>query len=115
MPHRKHQRYDLEATLNFGWQGEDGALYWHQGFTRDISAGGVFVWADRLPPPRANVQIEVFISSLLPRSILVIRGEGQVVRVAQNLPDSQDDTERTGFAAAIDTFTLRNEEGELVD
>jgi hypothetical protein len=115
MPRRNHQRYDLKATLSFSWMDEDGALYWHQGFTRDISAGGVFVWTDRVPPPRANVQIEIFVSSLLPRSILVIRGEGQVVRVAQNLPDSQDDTERTGFAAAINTFTLNNDEGELFD
>ena len=114
MEWRQHRRYDLEARLSYVWRDNAGGLHQNQGLSRDISGGGVFVWTHDLPPPRADVEIDVFVSSILASSTLVIRGIGQVVRV-EGAGDLQGrEKERTGFAAAVKAFALRNEKGYVV-
>jgi PilZ domain-containing protein len=111
MERRRHERYLAAAALSFLWKDPEGVPYRAKGRVRDMSASGVFVLADDVPPVGAYVGIEVFMRSVLARSQLVIEGEGPVVRVEAS-PGAR---ERAGFAAAIKAFTLRNEKGEVLE
>jgi hypothetical protein len=102
----------LEASLNVLWKDPEGVPHQAKGLARDISASGVFVFADEVPPVRANVEIEVFISSVLARSRLVIQGAGQVVRVEAG-PTVRE--RAAGFAAVMSRLTLLNERGEVLE
>jgi hypothetical protein len=111
MERRRHQRYDLEAALSFAWKDPSGVPKSAEGLLRDISGGGVFVLADDLPPTGADVRFEVLVRSVLPTSRLVILGKGQVLRVEVGLMPKLS----TGFSASVPTFTLRNENADVVE
>jgi hypothetical protein len=110
MDRRRHERYGLQAELSYLWKDPRDVSYHAQGLARDISTGGIFVSTDDLPPTGANVRIDVSIRSILARSRLVIQANGRVVRVQPGPAKGQ-----AGFAAAIETFTLRNEDGEIIE
>jgi PilZ domain len=112
MERRQHERFVLEAALNVLWKDSEGAPQQAKGLARDISASGVFVFADEVPPVRTDVEIEVLISSVLARSRLVIQGAGQVIRVEAG-PTVRE--RAAGFAAVISGFRLRNEKGEVLE
>jgi PilZ domain len=111
MERRRHQRYDLEAALSFAWKDLSGVRKSAEGFLRDISGGGVFVWTDDLPLRGVDVRFEVRVRSVLPSSQLVIQGKGQVLRVEVGLTPNAP----TGFSASVATFTLCNENADLVN
>jgi hypothetical protein len=112
MERRQHERFVLEAALNVLWRDPEGVPHQTKGLARDISASGLFALADEVPPGGANVEIEVFVGSVLARSRLVIQGEGRVVRVEAG-PRVRE--RAAGFAASINAFTLRNEKGEVLE
>lgn len=79
------------------------AYSWHEaqfevhgkGFSRDISAQGIFVVCDEPPPEKSHVQLEVFLpTGEVTEARVSLRAAGQVVR-----------RDEVGFAA-IAEFTL---------
>ena len=95
---RQNKRYRLKASVMFCWEKSDGSSIRCEGYSRDISAGGVFVLtADRLPSGTA-VQLEITLPSLREKQPgAFLRSRGHVVR-----------SEETGFAAAAEIgFRMR--------
>lgn len=111
MDRRKHERYDFEAPLSFYWGGPGGVRHRYQGLLRNMSGGGVFVLTDDSPPEKARIQFNMSFRSLFPGSRLVIRACAQVVRVDSAAPLQGN----VGFAAAMKTFTLRNDRKKLLE
>jgi PilZ domain len=105
MDRREHERYDLEAPLSFSWNGPGSVRHRHQGLLRNMSGGGVFVCTGDSPPEGARIQFNMSFHSLFAGSRLVLRACAQVVRVELAAPAQG----HAGFAAAIKTFTLRND------
>jgi hypothetical protein len=102
---RKQIRFALRAPVHFRWKDRDGIAHKGQGFTRDISSQGVYIYAESQPPCEANIHIDVLFSSLLEAHSPVQMSAGaKVIRVE---PISID--ERIGgFVAVSSTFTLLN-------
>ena len=95
---RQNKRYRLRACVAFSWANTDGNTMRGEGYTRDISAAGVFVLTgDRLPSSTA-VKLEVTLPSLSEkRDGALLRTQGRVVR-----------SEEIGFAVAADMgFRMR--------
>jgi PilZ domain len=111
MDRRRHERFYLEAPLSFSWNDPEGVRHRHPGLLRDMSGSGVFVSTDDSPPQGARIQFSMSFHSLFSGSRLVIRACAQVVRVELGAPVQG----RGAFAAAIKTFTLRNEEKKLIE
>jgi PilZ domain len=111
MDRRQHERYDLHAPLSFSWNDAGGIRHRVQGSLRDISGAGVFVSTRDAPPDGAHIQFRLSFDSLCAGSRLIIRARAQVVRVEAAAPIQGC----VGFAAAIKTFTLRNNERKLIE
>lgn len=101
----RHERFDLEAPLNFSWKDPEGANHRGMGVVGNLSAGGLFI--STLDPPTVSSRVRFTLSfrSFLAGSRLVMQTITQVVRVDSNPPVEAV----TGFAAALKTYTLRNE------
>lgn len=71
---------------------------------RDFSAGGIFILADRVPPPGSFIRFEVLLP-LRQAGIPAVRveAEGHVLRVEH----SQGTQNSAGFAAANEKFVLK--------
>ena len=85
----------------FMWSDERGLRQSAKGVTRNISAGGVFVEADTLPPVGLPVRLEIMLPPLrvgVPGIRLL--AEGRVLRVE---PAAEDGP---GFAAVNERFVL---------
>jgi PilZ domain len=81
MEQRRHQRIDLGALVRFSWQGSGCNECHGKGITRDLSAGGLFVISDTLPPAASIVEFEVDLESSSLGSAVNIQAKGQVRRV----------------------------------
>lgn len=102
---REQTRYGLRTRVDFRWTDKDGVLHYGQGLTRDISSKGMFVCADLQPPAKADIQIEVFFSSLTELgSKLRMKARAQVVRVEPSTEGEPDG----GFAAFNRSYELHN-------
>jgi hypothetical protein len=83
-------RYQLRVPVVFRCTDGDVESPSGCGFTRDVSTKGVFIICDTPPPPRCNVELEVFLTPFAPEtSGLRVKGSGLVLRVDQT---------RDGFA-----------------
>lgn len=102
---RKQIRFALRAPVHFRWKDKDGIGHKGQGFTRDISSQGVYIYSESQPPSETEIYIEVLFSSLLEdHSPVQMSAGAKVIRVE---PISID--ERTGgFVAVSSSFTLLN-------
>ena len=56
---RRTNRYRVSAPAFFCWEHPNGNLQQAKGTTRDISATGVFVAADRAPSPGLHIELDV--------------------------------------------------------
>jgi hypothetical protein len=61
---REQLRFQIRAVAKFEWVDGGGVRHWGQGLTRDISAKGLFILTDSRPPTKADLQVEVFFSSI---------------------------------------------------
>jgi hypothetical protein len=113
MDRRHHRRFDLQIGLSFQWVDTWCVVHREQGVVRDVSGGGVFVCTTNLPRLGTDVQIELHVGSVLARSPLVVQGVGEVVRVQQDLQNHKK--EGAGFAAAVRSLVLRDENGEVIE
>lgn len=62
MERRKQGRHALNLQANFGWTDAEGVEHRAQGFTRDISSKGMFIYTDSPPPPKVDLDVEVFLA-----------------------------------------------------
>jgi PilZ domain len=111
MDRRRHERYELEAPVNFSWNDSGGFRRRHQGVLRNISGGGVFVLAEEAPPSGVRIRFKVPFHYSFAGSPLVIQASAQVVRVELAAAIG----ELAGFAVAIKNFTLRNRDKKLIE
>jgi len=74
-----------------------------QGFTRDISSRGVYVYAESQPPIDAEIQIDVDLPPLLEAdSTLRMSGDAKVIRVEATAIDEHCE----GFVAEAKSYVL---------
>ena len=88
---RKRARSPLDLGVTFQWT-NDGQDNFGAGSTRDISAGGMFVFSENCPPCNAQLICEVTAPRSRSAGSLQIKASGRVVRVE----DSQSG--KRGFA-----------------
>ena len=62
---RKLTRYILRLPVHFGYLDRDGVRDEGKGFTRDISLQGVYVYSESLPPADAEIDLDIYFTSLL--------------------------------------------------
>jgi hypothetical protein len=110
MDRRQHERYELEGPVSFSW-GDPGNRCRRHGLLQNISGGGVFVSTDQSPPEGSEIRFRVSFHSLFAGSRLVLRAHARVTRVES----AARAEERSGFAAALGSFTLRNDKNELIE
>ncbi len=80
---RDQIRLGVRALVKFEWFDGKGTRHREQGFTRDISSKGMFIFSDSLPPAKADLQVDIFFGSItgaepnleLSANVLVIRLE----------------------------------------
>jgi hypothetical protein len=70
--------------VKFSWK-RNKARKRAEGFTRDISSGGMFVLAKTFPPKRAAVRCEVLLSSTVTHEQLRMDWAGRVTRVERHV------------------------------
>jgi len=81
---RGYIRFQMGVPVLAQWQDDEGNAHEAAGFSRDISARGVFVVSSAPPPEATKVTIEVLIPNLREGSEEVhLRSEGLVVRVEE--------------------------------
>jgi hypothetical protein len=101
---RKFSRIPVGTRAVFSW-GQEGEPKQGKGVTRDISAGGTYLYTKTPPPVGTPVKLDL----ILPRvrgamKALRMKVLGRVVRVH---PLEDPDEQISGFAAITDTFVLR--------
>jgi hypothetical protein len=101
---RQPDRHALNLQANFEWTDAEGIEHSAQGFTRDICSKGMFIYTDSPPASKADLQVEVVLSSwpfenkVPPR----MRASALVVRVE---PPGKPGL-RGGFAAVNKSYDL---------
>ena len=84
MERRKHQRHDLSAPVNFQWELADGTRREATGVSQNLSAEGLFVMTDDLPPNKGTaVDFELDLATARLGSGVNIRAKGEVCRVEE--------------------------------
>ena len=103
---RKVPRYPVQAPVTFTWS-EEGQAMQGNGWTRDISEVGVFVYSAQCPPPGSETQLEVVLPPLGEAGrILRIRMEAAVLRVSAETSKP----EGSGFALKSHHAILKSSE-----
>ena len=79
---RKSIRFPLQTPVIFWWTNEFGKRQQAEGYTRDISEAGTFVFAANCPPLGATVGLRMRLKVVTnAKGAFTIQYEGQVVRV----------------------------------
>jgi hypothetical protein len=96
MQQRQSVRFHIRLPVIFRWNDEQGGSQQNGGFTRDISARGLFVYSPIPPPSGVTVKLEVMLPPLEESGHGVrLQSEGRVLRIERK-------GEHTGFAATGD-------------
>jgi hypothetical protein len=102
---RKQTRFSLRLPVHFEYEDPQGAAHKREGFTRDISLQGVYVYTESLPPAAAEIDLVVYFTSLLELHKNVRwMAKAKVIR----LEPSADDGRVGGFSSVTEKFTLFN-------
>jgi hypothetical protein len=101
---REHIRYGVRALVKFEWT-DEGVRRLGHGYTRDISAKGMFIYSDIKPPAKADLRVEVSFRefAVLPTN-LQMRVRGLVIRVEP----ATDPGRLQGFAILNRSYELHN-------
>ena len=78
---RRHERYDVCASIKFEWELADSTRGEGTGLTRDFSVKGLFVMTDDLPPVGSTVHCEVDLATSGSDSGAIVRAKGCVKRI----------------------------------
>lgn len=100
---REHTRYGVHALVDFEWV-DEGVIRRGQGYTRDISTKGMFIYSEAHPPAKADLLVDVSFRdvSSIPTK-LQMRAKGLVIRVEP----ATDPGSQQGFAILNRSFELR--------
>jgi hypothetical protein len=96
-------RYRMKNSVIFYWKGPDDTRFQGEGFTRDMSVAGVFIFTATCPPANAAVRMEVFLPFSDGASKARMKSDMVVLRVEHDIAD----TKRSGFSAVGKGFSLR--------
>jgi hypothetical protein len=100
MPKRKAQRYPLEEPVAATWS--NGGTHDTVGQTRDVSASGVYFYADFEPTDGSCIELVLTFPPEVTRgSNLSVLCKGRVVRVEPNALE-----DRTGVAVEIESYEV---------
>jgi len=78
---REHMRFGIRALVDFEWL-EEGVLRRGQGFSRDISLKGMFIYSDSTPPIKADLRVRVsFVPFARTPTKVQLRANSLVLRV----------------------------------
>lgn len=106
MERRSYHRYEVSAVVNFEWELADGTRRQATGISRDLSAGGLFVFTDDPPPFGTTVEFDLDFGTARPGTGVNVRAKGEVCRIeATSLP-----TQRAGFAVSSGRMRLERAE-----
>ena len=106
---RNYARRSLVLQILFACEDKRGVRRRGDGITRDVSAGGTFLFTETCPPAGTKIEFELFLPKISEQSSKIrVQGEGRVLRV--ELP--REGEERSGFAATHMEFVLRSIENE---
>jgi hypothetical protein len=99
---RSAVRYALRAEVVFSWTAPDGTIREGHGWTRDISPGGSYVFADLFPPQDSPVHLSIELP-MLPGEARVpcVKVQGRVLRL-----DTVGIDTDCGFAVRNEKVTL---------
>jgi len=99
---RERPRFSVRASATFEWRDPQGVQRRGQGVTRDISAKGLFVFSESLPPLKVDLRLEVLFGSVGEEGNLQLEVEALVLRVepATGLGTS------SGFAVLNKSYSL---------
>jgi|SRR5690242_15162101 len=97
-------RYRLDLPVTFRWQDQQGRQRVGAGFTRDVSAVGMFVFSDVVPQPDEVLHCEVKLPRLRDSGCVPVTVTARVVRV-----NSGTDWRQQGFAVVGRMLQLCNE------
>lgn len=102
---RKANRYRLNAPVLFLWAPQNGSSQSGEGVTRDISASGVCVLANCVPPVGSRVLMDILLPKLKDSGPgMYLNGEGIVVRV-----EPRGKAGKVGFAAEVQFYPEASE------
>ena len=99
---RKRVRHRLAVDAVFTWRGAEDSWLHGEGVTRDLSAGGAFLFSLTCPPVGAAIQLDVLLFPLEggTRS-LRLKTEATVIRVEHG-----SDVGNEGFAVVLEGLNL---------
>ena len=104
MERRRGTRFALRAPAHFRWENPEGLKFTGQGFTRDISSHGAYVYAEVPPPAETEVHIEILLPSFMEsQGALRMRAKAKVIRVEPN----EIDQHTGGFVVQSNSYELR--------
>ena len=103
---RKFLRVPVGTRAVFTWGSREGTEKRGKGVTRDISAGGMYLYTKTPPPVGSSIKLDL----LLPRvrgamEALRMKVMGRVVRVH---PPDEGERQISGFATVTDRFVLQD-------
>jgi hypothetical protein len=103
---RRRIRFALRAPAHFRWENPDGSPLEGQGFTRDISSHGAYVYAEVRPPVNTQVHIDITLPSVLDaHGSLRMSATAKIIRVEPSATEQQ----AGGFVAQSDSYELRED------
>jgi hypothetical protein len=103
---RRQIRFGLHAPVHFSWIDRDGVIHTGEGFSRDISSHGVYVYAEWHVQPQndADIKIDISLHSFSETERAVhMSGNAKVVRVEPSATDEHSG----GFVASSDSFAFK--------
>src|SRR5258708_9822399 len=102
---RRQIRFGLRAPVHFSWIDRDGAMHKGDGFSRDISSHGVYVYAEwRTQPQRdADIDVDILLHSFS-EDQLTLHMSGSAKEISAE-PSATDESSG-GFVAVWDYFLL---------
>jgi len=102
---RKQTRFNLRLPVRFEYQDKEEIAHKEDGFTRNISLQGVYVYSESLPPADSEIDIDIYFTSLLEADKNVRwLARAKIIRLEPSAID-----ERTGgFASVTGYFALFN-------
>jgi hypothetical protein len=99
MERRDNLRFRLRAEVVFSWESSQGKRFQGEGYTRDLSVGGAYLYTSTCPPLHSRIQVDVMLPRVqLNAPAVVIRAPAGVVRLEHNV----ESTSPSGFAVAIE-------------
>jgi len=86
----------------FSWEAPKGFIYRGEGFTRDISVRGAYVYAATCPPVDVLIQVEITLPQVSRKPRTAVIGKMRTQRV-----EKASQEKASGFSATGKDFALR--------